>query len=135
MRMRIRDLFDPGSGIRFGKFGSRIRFGKIGSRIRDKHPVSATLIIWICPNGRSTTRTTSTRGRRCSSGRRCTLRSAGPPSSKVLAGKPRSSRLVQESGIRICIKFTEWIRIRSMRIRIHQLNLHSNFSNVLKQVI
>jgi hypothetical protein len=73
---------------------------KFVSGIRHKHPGSATLIIWICClDDRSTTRTTSTRGMRYSSGRRCTLPSAGPPSSKVLAGKPRSSRLGLESGI------------------------------------
>ena len=33
-RFRIRDLFDPGSGIRDGKV-----------RIRDKHPGSATLVL------------------------------------------------------------------------------------------
>ncbi len=40
MRMRIRNLFDPGSGIRDGKIG-----------IRDKHPGSATLLT-RCLKGR-----------------------------------------------------------------------------------
>ncbi len=41
--MRIRDLFDPGSGIRDPEFGIRDPV----SGIRNKHPGSATLLLTV----------------------------------------------------------------------------------------
>jgi hypothetical protein len=41
---RIRNLFDPGSGIRMEKFVSGIRIGDPRPGIWDKHPGSAPLL-------------------------------------------------------------------------------------------